>query len=403
MICVIADDLTGAAELGATGHRHGLRAQVVMLGHFGVGHQTLVRAVLPALKTGSKKVDLLCFDTDSRACRPTEAARRAAAAAQLALRVSPTLIYKKTDSVLRGPVAAEIKAIIGKLGKSKAVLVPANPSRGRVIKGGQYYINGKPIHLTEFAADPLHPRTSSDVCKLIEPFGVLPVYVCRPADELPCEGIIIGEAETARDLALWTCKLGEHILPAGGADFFGAILSALRFRMRPKRVVFPRTGLRLFVCGTYSESAHKFVARARRLGIPIFTLLSKDKPHLNLRRKQLDTIAVHAVKGLRTSGQAILFTGDPLLEGDAVAERLIAMLTTVALRVLESVPVKQIYIEGGATAAALLGRLGWTQLTVETEIAPGVVTLRPEPAPDYLLTIKPGSYTWPELILSHAR
>ena len=65
MIGVIADDLTGAAELGAVGLRLGLRAEIL-------------RGNGPG-----GAAELVCVDTDSRSCAPAEAAKRAAAAAKL--------------------------------------------------------------------------------------------------------------------------------------------------------------------------------------------------------------------------------------------------------------------------------------------------------------------------------
>src|ERR1035437_1401499 len=91
MIGVIADDLTGAAELGAIGLRHGLRAEIVRSGK------------------PSGAADLVCVDTDSRACAPAEAAKRAAAAAKLLRAAGAKWIYKKVDSVLRGQVTAEVE------------------------------------------------------------------------------------------------------------------------------------------------------------------------------------------------------------------------------------------------------------------------------------------------------
>lgn len=400
MICVIADDLTGAAELGAIGLRYGLRAEVVMLGPSFAQKK-------PAPRTGNafllelESVDLICLDTDSRACRPTEAARRAAAAARLASRMKPVLIYKKTDSVLRGPVAAEINAILDALGKTRALLVPANPSRGRIIKGGKYYVNGKPIHLTEFAAHPLHPRKTSDVRELVEPNGLLPVQARRPNEPLPRTGILIGEVGTTRQLAAWANMLDEQTLAAGGADFFNAILRTRRDRPRRKTTAQPPAaeGSQLFVCGTYSDSARRFIAKARQAGVPVLPLLNGKTPRLRLSGETLDAVAVKAAKCLREHRQLILCTGEPLIRGRAAAKRLLAHLTAVAAQVLERAGIQRIYIEGGATAAALLDRLGWHQLSGVSELAPGVVSLRPRNAAHCLVTIKPGSYSWPDEIL----
>ena len=135
MIGVIADDLTGAAELGAVGLRHGLRAEVIVNG-----------------KPGGK-ADLVCVDTDSRSQTSEEAAKRAAAAAKMLQQAGVKWIYKKVDSILRGQVIAEIEAVMQQLGLQRALLAPANPSLGRTIQDGKYFVRGKPIHKTEFVRD----------------------------------------------------------------------------------------------------------------------------------------------------------------------------------------------------------------------------------------------------------
>ncbi|HEY0946556.1 MAG TPA: nucleotide-binding domain containing protein, partial [Opitutaceae bacterium] len=57
---------------------------------------------------------------------------------------------------------------------------------------------------------------------------------------------------------------------------------------------------------------------------------------------------------------------------------------------------KHLVIEGGATAGAVLHALGWRELTVAHEWAPGVASLCPAPPRECFLTIKPGSYAWPD-------
>src|SRR6266567_3584454 len=121
MIGVIADDLTGASEIGGIGLRHGLKAEIILRGKFPPG------------------ADLLCIDTDSRSCSPREAARRAAAAARKLRIAGAAWIYKKVDSVLRGNVVAEVQAIRQALELRSALLVPANPCFGRIIRDGHYF------------------------------------------------------------------------------------------------------------------------------------------------------------------------------------------------------------------------------------------------------------------------
>ncbi len=149
MIGVIADDLTGAAELAGVGLRYGLSAEVVS-----------------APETGGD-AELVCVDTDSRSCPPEDAGCRAAEAAGKLRASRAEWIYKKVDSVLRGHIVAELEAIMAQFRLNRALLLPANPVLGRIIRDGQYLIGGKPIHETDFRFDPEYPRSASSVRMMI--------------------------------------------------------------------------------------------------------------------------------------------------------------------------------------------------------------------------------------------
>ncbi len=71
-------------------------------------------------------------------------------------------------------------------------------------------------------------------------------------------------------------------------------------------------------------------------------------------------------------------------------------LAQVVQAVCHCTRVAHIYVEGGATAAELLRRFQWTRLELLSEVAPGVATLASPTAPSIRLTVKPGSYNWPD-------
>src|SRR5439155_13896885 len=87
-------------------------------------------------------------------------------------------IYKKVDSVLRGHLLVELEAMMDQLGLNRALLVPANPSLERVVRNGQYFVRGKPIHETDFRLDPEYPRYTSSVGELLGASGARSVHVC---------------------------------------------------------------------------------------------------------------------------------------------------------------------------------------------------------------------------------
>ena len=94
MIIVIADDLTGTAELGGVGLRFGLRVEV----------QTEFDS--------NSNADLLVIDTDSRSVSAGQAAQKLETIGrQIEEQIEAPWIYKKTDSVLRGNVGTELQVL----------------------------------------------------------------------------------------------------------------------------------------------------------------------------------------------------------------------------------------------------------------------------------------------------
>jgi uncharacterized protein YgbK (DUF1537 family) len=380
MIGVIADDLTGAAEIGAVGLRHGLRAEIVRTGR------------------PSGRADVVCMDTDSRSCPAEEAGKRAATAARELRAAGAQWIYKKVDSVLRGQVTAEMEAVMRELKLPRALLLPANPSLGRTIRNGQYFVHGKLIHKTEFARDPEYPRRSSQVLHLLKVPEEYPLRLVQDERLLFDRSIVIGEAALSADVREWASIFErEGTLAAGGAEFFNALLD----REKPvngnavKNPPSPPPGRELFVCGVSTVSCRKFVSAARRNKQPVFTLPVELVWGAEFTPATVAAVTRRVVAAFESHSRVILAVGLPNVRHVEVAKRLSQNVVDLAERVIKSVPVARVFAEGGATAAELVRRMGWSRLTVEREVAPGVATLTVEHDQPLLLTIKPGTYTWP--------
>lgn len=379
MIGVIADDLTGAAEIGAIGLRHGLRAEIIQSGKPSGG------------------MDIVCVDTGSRSCDPAEAAKRAAAAAKLLRTAGATWIYKKVDSVLRGHVTAEVEAVMRQLKLERALLLPANPSLGRTIRDGQYFVRGKLIHKTGFAYDPEYPRRSSQVLRLLKVPEVFAIRVVNGDRQLYDSTIVVGEAGTPEDVSEWAAISGAKILPAGGSDFFNALLH----REKPVATVhnenspMPSAGRELFVCGTSTEYSRKFVMAARRKKKPVVSLPVELIWGAEFSPAAIASITRHVVDAFEAHSRVILAVGLPLVRNTQVAKRFFRNVVQVASSVINEVSIAHVFAEGGATASELVQSMGWSRLQVEGELAPGVATLSVGNGQSTLLTIKPGSYAWP--------
>ncbi len=133
MIAVIADDFTGAAELAGISLRYGLKVSL------------FTRDVKD---TGA---DVLIVSSDSRSMNKEEALQETERILTALIELNPTLIYKKTDSVMRGYVVDELKLQQDLQGLKKIFYLPANPSLNRIIQNGKYYVGGQPIAETDFA------------------------------------------------------------------------------------------------------------------------------------------------------------------------------------------------------------------------------------------------------------
>ena len=379
MIGVIADDLTGAAELGAVGLRHGLRAEIVRRGE------------------PSGRADLVCVDTDSRSCEAAAAAKRAAAAAKMLRAAGARWIYKKVDSVLRGQVTAEVEAVMKQLKLERALLLPANPSLGRTIRDGQYFVHGKPLHKTEFLHDPEYPRRSAQVVRLLEAPENFLLRVVNGDRTLATGTIVIGEATTTADVQSWAGFCDAAMLPAGGSEFFNALLAAENLVAAAGANILPPmpAGSEFFISGTSTKSARQFALAEKKRKTPVFALPLELAWGAEFKPAAVEAVTQRVVAAFQEKSRVVLAVGLPPVRDVVIARKLSKSIVRVAEQVMRQVAVNRVFAEGGATAAELVRRMGWSRLTVRRELAPGVATLAVDEGESILLTIKPGTYAWP--------
>jgi uncharacterized protein YgbK (DUF1537 family) len=376
VIAAVADDFTGAAELGGVGVRYGFSAEI---------------SRAPGDDTAA---ELAVVDTNSRDNGPAEARDKAAAAGRWLRARRPKLAYKKVDSILRGFVRVELETLLETLPAERALVVFANPSLGRIVRDGRCLVDGRPVNLTEFARDPHHPVRSSDVRDMLGASGAEPVFVRCLHEPLPPRGIVVGEASSHEDLLVWARRLPEDALAAGGAEFFGALLEVSGRRALPPSAVRSADAHSptLLVCGSASLRSQETLQEAAKRGIPVL-MMPDALFHGPSRPDVVDSWAESVANALRRGGSGVVGVGRaPQTEG---VPDLAGCLAEVVARVLQRDRIGHLLAEGGATAAALARRLGWSRLAVRREVRPGVVTIHAHDQEAPLLTVKPGSYAWP--------
>jgi uncharacterized protein YgbK (DUF1537 family) len=382
MIVVIADDLTGAAELGGLGLRYGLSVEIV----------TIVNP--------DTAVDLLIIAMDTRSMPEAEALAAMSRLTSVIKHLQPTLLYKKVDSVLRGHVIAELNIHLQQLGLKRAILVPANPAFGRTISGGKYYINGKPIHLTSFANDPEFAISSSEVNDMLRSKDD-EVYYQAPDEELQETGIILGECGCEDDLLLWAANADSQTLMAGGSGLFKAMLTWLKLKpanqplIKPDELGWPA----LFVCGSTFNKSKQLVEKANKNDGSVSympqAIVSMTEPPEELFELWADEVCAL----LLNHNKAIIAVDERTTAGiEIIQGALRDKNAKVVEKIIEKIALKELFVEGGATGAAIIKRLGINKFIPVNEFSTGVIRMKTGEQKTLFLTLKPGSYDWPSYI-----
>ncbi len=378
MVVVIADDFTGAAELGGIGLRYGLTVEIV----------TAIDKL--------SKADILVIATDTRSMPQEQAITVMTEITSKVASLKPALIFKKVDSVLRGHVVEELNVHLKHLDLKRALLVPANPGFGRTIANGQYFIHGEPIHLTSFANDPEFAIKSPLVYDMLRVKDG-DIYLQTADKELPATGIVIGECITDHDLTLWAEKADSKTLMAGGAGLFNALLSSLNLpRVVQKETYNPQHDQpTLFVCGSTFDKSKNLVKQVKNNNGPVSympaDIVNLAKPPEGLFEEWADEVAGF----INQYNKAIV-----AINADSVIAPTVVGLRDKKARLVENVfkktNVKELLIEGGSTAAAIIKELNLTRFYPAQEFSMGVIRMKVAYNEDLFLTLKPGSYDWPQ-------
>jgi uncharacterized protein YgbK (DUF1537 family) len=381
---VIADDLTGAADTGVQLARAGYRTAVAFRG----------APVPPA-----KDLDAVALDTDSRAMPAGFAAKRVLEAGH-AVR-SARIVYKKLDSTLRGPVAAELAAALEATGRERAIVAPAFSAAGRTTVGGVQLVRGVPVHETEARDDPRTPVREGHVPTLLAasfpsvgslPVGDLgdPAAVRRALD-----GTICVVADAARDEDLETLVRAvpdpSEVLWVGSAGLAFALGN-----------VYP---------GPHAGTTPAPPAPVRRVLLMVGSLSGVARGQLRSLSEGYGCRAV-PVGGSDTVGEALEIAREALLEGacaavhssgdrdpSGAAGSVVEALAEVAAGLSERGLFEALVLTGGETAVGVGQRLGAVGILLEGEVEPGIpvgTLIGPNPYP---VVTKAGAFGEPDTLV----
>jgi uncharacterized protein YgbK (DUF1537 family) len=384
-VTLIADDLTGACDAGALFTGRGPVSVVL-----GQGAVDAARVVV-------------ALDTESRALPPGEARRLVRATAErLGTRLSESVLFKKIDSTLRGPVGDEIDALHEASGRRISLVCPAFPDQGRTVVQGLLRIGDTPAHRSAVGLDPAYPTGTSHVSEILsrgasQPIRHIALDRVRAGSACLLDalatargGIVSADAETNADLdALAAVATSPDIMLAGSAGLARAV--AARLGHDGPAVTLPRGRGWLIVVGSLHPASRAQLASLEATGVAGAVVDSERAPDLAV-----------IGKALRAGLPAFLATVTRGCPTPDERSRTAAALARACAHVLAECRPDLVAVTGGETAWALLGALGVDHLELSGAPASGLALGEVVAAgfPRLALLTKAGGFGPPEFLVT---
>jgi uncharacterized protein YgbK (DUF1537 family) len=376
---VIADDLTGACDVGVQFRKHGL--------------ETVVLADVESLVDLQGVFDVIVVDTETRNLTSEEAYRRVRRAVRLLRERNIKLVYKKIDSTLRGNLGAEIKAVMDELEVEAIVVAPAFPSQKRTLIDGRLLINGVPLKETEYAEDPLSPVRGSRLStgpqsQTGEEVGEIHLSkVRRGVDQLVNEirkyirkgtRIITVDAEIQSDLErIAQASAVTNALPCGSAGLASALSSWIF--AQPRILVVSgsvnsvtlrqiETAVRMLKVEVIEPDLHGVLEDKGRISRAADALVKEAEVAISKGKDIIIRLA-----GSKSVISQIQEAGKRLgISRRDVADALLSVLSEAVKNLLKRQSPACLILIGGDTSIRVINELGALGVRVERELLPGI-------------------------------
>ena len=405
----IADDITGATDLGLMLASHGMTT-AMHLGVPGADVGVTTQAVVIGLKI--------------RTVEPGAAVHEALRAADWLLeRDARQLFYKYCstfDSTARGNIGPVSNALLIRLGETQTALCPAFPENGRVVVGGNLYVDGTLLAQSPMRHHPLTPMTESSLVKLMDAqtrageTGLVPLDIVtqgsaavrRALHELRSKGFryAVADSETHEDLSVIAGACTDLKLLTGGSGVAAAIpetLSRLGLMVpREATVDLPRLDGNVAVlagsCSTATRAqVRDFGQYARVIAVDPLKLHSGDCRHSDLARRTVKAAGQGNVIVTSAIPPEHLLNVQSALGTAQSAELVERTLAGIATELNEA-GIRKFIVAGGETSGAVAKALAISELRIGPQIDPGVPWMVTTQAPPRCVAFKSGNFGRPD-------
>lgn len=378
-LLIIADDFTGALDTGVHYAERGAVTKIV------------VKKEPDFHKVIEQGVEVLVLNVESRHLDAGKAYEIVYDIVSKAQKAGISLIYKKTDSGLRGNIDSELTAMLEASGETFLPFIPAFPEMNRVTVGGVQYVDGLKLEDSIYGRDPFEPSRVSYIPDLFQSSRVRARVFSEeqwPDGQTRLQTPVVGifDAQTQEDLEQIANRLMKEnrlTIAAGCSGFASALVDVLGLGRKEKRSY--ELPARLFVaCGSVNAISREQLDFAQEHGFCRMTIhpekhLKEGYLESEAGRKWLDRLRYYYKK----EKCCILDTATENIKGSSEKQNIQLtraqvgnLVGKVMKSLLECDVDNTILIVGGDTLLEFFECMDCDEIIPVSELKPGLVLSR---------------------------
>lgn len=417
-IGVVADDITGANDIGVMLAKNGYRAVVVSLSDDPQPEDFL-------------EADALIINTGSRLSSAQDAAAKSGRAARILLNLNCERLYTKTCSVFRGNIGASFDAVQDAAGVQSSMVVLGFPRNGRTTLHGLHYLNGQLLEESPFRYDPVNPMTESRLGMIIArqsgrawaefPYESLDEDEKTQKEKLEqlkkAAAYVIFDVRDQKDLNTISHLIRDERNICGASALCEELPKAWDCASAPVTISSAGYGPDgvLIVCGSLTPQTLAQTDYLLNKGISCVTLPGED----TLQRESMERAvrcATEKICEYQLQGRVVVLRASQDRENvraaaagmglspQAAGMRISEALGRVTHNVRAKTGISRILVAGGETSDAVSSALGIRRMRIGQEMEPGVPLMTGETAQGekLLLVFKSGSFGSTEFLYNTA-
>ncbi|HBI72036.1 MAG TPA: serine kinase [Lachnospiraceae bacterium] len=411
---VIADDITGANDIGIMYSKAGLDSVVYSYDKLEQGMEF--------------SDDVTIIDTNSRFCSYEDAYQRVYEATKRFDKNKVQQFYDKQCSVFRGNIGAEFDAMLDALNEEFAIVVLGFPDNGRTTLHSIHYVYGTRLEESQFRNDPVHPMRQSNLVDILQAqtkrkVSAIPYEVLEQGVEALQKLLKQMQKETNYaildvrnndDLSLIAKAVKDYKVICGSSAL-GYYLGLLQTRNKKEdhiQITQNRNSKMLCIAGSLTPQTKAQLNYMEKKKYPVLMLdttklFSEEERRLEEERilkeyeaayQKSDIIVIHSMNKEEDVQNTKRLAASHHIDNTAVSEMVSYTLAKLAKQISKQYHIQKYIICGGDTSASFCSRMDIKGMRVIKEIEAGLPICQSITMPYDQLILKSGSFGSVEFI-----